>query len=108
MFMGQLKGAEEKPRGDWLATERGQAAGSWDAGTEVGVKRAGPSVGTPGDVIGKDCPGREGWLGKGAGPTGLTPTGPNGRDCDTATNKRTYQHHLLHVQTTSDALLHAS
>lgn len=42
------------------------------------MKRAGPGGGTPGDVMGMDCPGREGWLGKGAGPTGLTPAGPNG------------------------------
>lgn len=76
--MGQLKGAEEKPRGDWLATGKGQAAGSRDDGTEAGVNRVGPGGGTPGDVMGMDCPGREGWLGKGAGPTGLTPTGPNG------------------------------
>lgn len=78
MFMGQLNGDEEKPRGDWLATGRGQAAGSWEDGTDAGVKRAGPGGGTAGDAMGMDCPGREGWLGKGAGPTGLTPTDPNG------------------------------
>lgn len=42
------------------------------------MKTAGLGGGTPGDVMGMDCPGREGWLGNGAGPTGLTPAGPNG------------------------------
>lgn len=38
--------------------------------------------------MGMDCPVREGWLGKEAGPTGLTAAGPNGLDCDTATNEK--------------------
>lgn len=84
--MGLLNGADEKPRG--AATGRGQAAGGWDAGIEAGANKAGPDGRTPGDVMDMDCPDRGGWLGKGAGPTGLAPTGLNGWDCDRATNKK--------------------